>query len=295
MPRAANDALCRTAPVTVSNQDRHRVLILGCGYVGSALAKRLVLEGHDVVATTTTETRIREIAGFGATPLVLSLYETDRLHDALADRGVVFLCIAPGRTGQSYRELYADGAGRLVTACRNTAVRRIVYTSSTRVYDQNDGSWVDEDSATHPPDEDGQSLITAERTLLDARRVGLMPPESVVTVLRLGGIHGPGRELAQRIHPAAGTSRSDGEVFVNLIHRHDIVETSMKLIAVEYQGVINVCDGLPVLRRELYDREMVRAGLSPIQWTRARDTMGGKRVSIERLRRTLRISPQPHA
>ncbi len=295
MPRAATDSLSRAAPETMSNQGRHRVLILGCGYVGSALARRLVHDGHDVVATTTTETRTREIAGFGATPHVLSLHETERLHDALADREVVFLCTAPGRTGQSYRELYAEGARRLLAACRDSAVRRTVYTSSTRVYAQDDGSWVDEDSATHPPDEDGQSLVTAERTLLDGPRLGLMPPDFAVMVLRLAGIHGPGRELARRIHPAAGTSRSDGDVFVNLIHRDDIVEAMTKLLAICYQGVMNVCDGYPVLRRELYDREIARVGLSPIQWTRTSDTVRGKRVSIDRLRQTLRISPKAHA
>ena len=292
--RAENEALDLAVPENMSDQLPQHILILGCGYVGTALAKRLVLDGHNVVATTTTDSRMREIADLGAMPLLLSLRESDRLHDALADREVVFLCVASGRKGQSYGELYAQGARRLVGACRNTAVRRIVYTSSTRGYAQDDGSWVDEDSPTNPLDDDGQALVAAEQVLLDAPRMEFVPPESFVSVLRLGGIHGPGRELAPRVHKAAGTNRSDGNAFLNLIHLEDIVETMTKLLTVEYRGVLNVCDGRPVLRRELYDREIARVGILPIRWTKTCDAIRGKRVCIERLRRTLQLSPRPH-
>ncbi|MEK7710962.1 MAG: NAD-dependent epimerase/dehydratase family protein [Planctomycetota bacterium] len=282
-------------------QHRHRILILGCGYVGSALAKRLVRNGHDVVATTTTPSRAPRITELGAAPAVLLLHETERLHDALVDREFVYLCVSAGRTGQSYGELYAEGTRRFVAACRDTPVRRIAYTSSTRVYAQDDGSWVDEDSPTEPPDEDGRALVQAERTLLDAPSNGFLPPESTVSILRLGGIHGPGREFSSRIHRAAGNKRTDGDAFVNLIHLNDIVEVMVRIPETRYHGVINVCDGRPMLRRELYDREIARAGLSPIRWGR-RDRGGsgahggpprGKRVSNERLRHLLGLTPQP--
>jgi nucleoside-diphosphate-sugar epimerase len=187
-----------------------------------------------------------------------------------------------------------------VAACRDTPVRRIAYTSSTRVYAQDDGGWVDEDSPTEPPDDDGRALVQAERTLLDAPGNGFLFPDSTVAILRLGGIHGPGRELSSRIHRAASSERIDGDAFVNLIHLNDIVEVMVLIPETRYHGVINVCDGRPMLRRELYDREIARAGLEPIRWGR-RDRGGsgaggpprGKRVSNDRLRQLLDLTPQP--
>lgn len=245
-----------------------------------------------MVATTTTSSRVSEIAGLGVVPAVLSLDDADKLHDTLADRDCVCFCVAAGRSRQSYLELYANGARRLVDACSGTAVRRILYTSSTRVYAQDDGSMVDEDSPTEPPDEDGQALVQAERTLLDARNGGLHSDTSV-SVLRLGGIHGPGRELAARIHLAAGAMRTDGDAYVNLIHLNDIVEAMIRLMGMNHHGVINVCDGRPTLRRELYDREIASAGLAAIRWSSSGGQPRGKRVSTDRLRQLLGMTPQP--
>ena len=276
---------------TTPAEQSQRALILGCGYVGSALAQTLARAGCDVTATTTREENVDRVRALGATPAVVTLTETDRLHDLLHDRAVVYLCVAAGRGGQSYRQVYLEGAQSLLHAIRGTSVARIVYTSSTRVYAQDDGSRVDEDSDTRPSDENGRILVETERVLLGAGSQAADSGQIAVTVLRLGGIHGPGRELSGRIHAAAGTTRNDGGAFVNLIHRDDIVAAMVTLGRIHHHGVLNLVSDEPILRRELYDRILADAGLAPIEWQASDgDARQGKRVRNDLLKRTLGVS-----
>ncbi|RME36190.1 MAG: hypothetical protein D6788_12145 [Planctomycetota bacterium] len=179
-----------------------------------------------------------------------------------------------------------------------TPVRRLVYTSSTRVYGRDDGSWVEEDTPPEPRDEKGRILLQSERIALaaftpsfprrdpDVARVSSRADRSV-TVLRLGGIHGPGREAEPRIVAQAGTTRDDGNVYVNLIHRDDIVETVRRLLRMPYHGVLNLTDGHPVLRRVWYDRMLAMRNLPAIDWTDRDAPVRGKRVSNMRARKLL--------
>jgi hypothetical protein len=113
------------------------------------------------------------------------------------------------------------------------------------------------------------------------------------TVLRLGGIHGPGRDLGERIRRAAGQERGDGDAYVNLIHRDDIVTGLAELLDVPYAGVLNLTDGTPMKRRELYDGIITAADLPAIRWANT-DTPPdlGKRIRNTLIKRTLGITLQ---
>ena len=77
--------------------NRQSIAIIGCGYVGSALAKALVDAGHDVVATTTTRERVDALCALGTRGELLDVADVDRLAAVVADREVVYLTIAPKR------------------------------------------------------------------------------------------------------------------------------------------------------------------------------------------------------
>jgi nucleoside-diphosphate-sugar epimerase len=268
-------------------KQHRKIAILGCGYVGAALGRALSAKGHDCVGTTTTKSRCDDIRSLGITPTVLTLDDTKRLSQLLADRDLVYLTVGAGRQKRDYREVYLRGAMHLLDAIKNTSVQQIVYTSSTRVYGQNDGSWVDEDSPTEPISEDGKTLVETERLLLEgARSQGV-----TATVLRLSGIHGPGRDPASRIAQHAGTTRSDGDVFVNLIHIDDIVTAMSALLNIEYDGVLNLSDDQPTPRRLFYNTLIARSALAPIRWTNpAPPTPRGKRIRNNRAKRELKLN-----
>ncbi len=283
-----------------------RVAIIGCGYVGSALAQALAGAGHDVVATATTAGRAEEFDALGARLELLDIADVDRLCTILADRDTVYLTIAPKRRGQDYREIYLAGARNLIAASRETGVRRIIYTSSTRVYGQDDGSWVDEASPTEPKDEPARILLEAENALLDAGPRGLKPAAQkkapilrrkgarevgvdslCVTVLRLSGIYGPGRDPTPRIEARAGTERADGGKYINLIHRDDVVAAMVALLETQHHGVLNLSDDQSEPRRLLYDRVIAEAGLDPIHWNDDTQRPSGKRVRNDLVKKTL--------
>ena len=259
------------------------IAIIGCGYVGSALARALVGAGHDVVATTTSSGRVDEIRSLGVRAEILDVADVDRLSSILSDRQVVYLTIAPNHRGTDYRDVYLTAARSLSATIGQTNVHRIIYTSSTRVYGQNDGSWVDETSLTRPRDEQGKILLETEIALLESGSECRN-----VSVVRLAGIHGPRRELVERARALAGTRSSGGAAYVNLIHRDDIVTALSMLLDASHHGVLNLCDDKPEPRRAVYDRIVSEAGLEPIQWADDPASKGlGKRVRNDRSKNLL--------
>lgn len=268
-----------------------RIAIIGCGYVGSALGEALCRAGHDVLGTTTAPSRVDDLRSRGITPEVVEVAELERLHELLSDRAVVYLTIAPGTRGADYRDVYLAGANAVLAAAGGTAVRRIVYTSSTHVYAQEDGGWVDETSPTEPKDENGWILLAAERALLDgAARLSPSTAGGAVTatVLRLSGIYGPGRDPVWRIRAASGTERTDGDTYLNLVHLDDILSALTALLDAPYHGVLNLSDDEPTRRRDYYDGVLEELDLPPIRWRQSDAERGlGKRVRNARIKKTL--------
>lgn len=276
-----------------ANRQQDHVLIIGCGYVGAALGKALVEAGHEVVGTTTTPERLGELQRLGMKSERVEIHDVDRLHALMAHCRAVYLTIAPRQRGQDYRDVYLTGVRNLVAAAEGTPVTRLIYTSSTRVYGQDDGSWVDESSPTEPRDENGRILLEAERALLDgaSRLRSATGGDVYATVGRLSGIYGPGRDVSVRVRGLAGTQRSDGDVYVNLVHRDDIVKSLCHLLDVHHHGVLNLSDDRPTLRREMYDRILAEAGLPPIVWrTEGQTSSRGKRVSNAKIKSLLDLT-----
>lgn len=280
-------------------QPKQRVLVIGCGYVGAALAYSLVRSGHDVTGTTTTHKRMASLEDRGVRAALLELPHVDRLCELAVDRDVVFLTLAPKHKGIDYRAVYVEAAKCLNQALRDTAVRHVLYTSSTRVYGQSEGRWVDEDSPTEATDANRQALIEAERVLLE----GTQSPystERVVTVLRLGGLVGGARaaglkrlcrrDPTVRIRAMSGSTREDGEHYLNLVHRDHVTSALVRLMAKPYQGVLNLTDDGPVLRRIYYDEILSRLDQPPIRWLAPATSKNlGRRVRNDRIKQWLDI------
>jgi len=268
-----------------------RVAIIGCGFVGSAVGRQLVASGHRVTGTTTTGSRTSSIRVLGIEPVVLDLANVNALHHAVRDRDVVVLCVAPRSRADGYRNTYLLGAQNLIEAVRGTPVTQIIYTGSTHVYGQDDGSWVDEDSPTNPPDENGRILVETERILLGSGSSGACDKQVMTTVLRLGGIYGGERDYLDFVHSQAGTRRTDGDMYINRIHVDDIVAAIQALLESPYHGVLNLCDDHPQTKRSFYDAVLAAADLPAISWTSRADEEGrGKRVRNTRIKETLGIT-----
>lgn len=262
---------------------QRKFAIIGCGYIGTRVGAALARQGHDVVGTTTTTDRAAELSTQGIRPQTLTVRDVEGLAALLRDREIVYLTLAAGGRHRDYREIYLRGAHAVLADLESSSVQRVIYTSSTGVYGQNDGSLVDEDAPTAPATENAGILVETEKTLLEGcARCGRQ-----ATILRLAGIIGPDRGPMNRIPAIAGTERSDGDAWVNLIHRDDAVNILVRLADVPFHGILNATGDEPIRRRVYYDRLTERMGLPRIRWKTSDVRALGKRVSNERLKQLL--------
>ena len=187
-----------------------RILIAGCGYVGARLAEQRARSGDRVFAM--RRSRGNVIPGVRA--VVADLTDPASL-DALPEvDAVVFAPTADTRDESGYVRTYVAGAENLArTLCRGTRPTRArwIHVSSTAVFEDDDGVWVDEQTPLAPAGYRARRLLESERV------PGALGLDAVA--LRLGGIYGPGREgLIRRVE--AGTAEPKGR-YTNRIHRDD--------------------------------------------------------------------------
>jgi len=243
--RAPPSEVRAVAVMRQSPGDMSRVLIAGCGYVGGALAERLLVDGCQVWG-------LRRSVGAlprGVRRLVGDLTRPGALVDLPV--GVDYAIYAAGakvRDEAAYRATYLDGLGNLLRALSDMGERprRVFFTSSTAVYGQKRGEWVDESSPTYPMGFPGEILLLAERLLL-----GSAFP---ATVLRLGGIYGPDRtRIIDRVRSGQASYPSGPPHYTNRIHRDDAAGALRHLMRLEdpeslYLGV----DCEPADERDVY-------------------------------------------
>lgn len=238
-----------------------RAAILGCGYVGKAVARRWVAQGLAVSATTTTLQRLDELEAIASAAVLVQGNHPDAVRDLLADCDTVLVSVGAPRA-DAYAETYLETAKTLKAVLPDTAVRQVIYTGSYAVYGDRQGDWVTEDSPVAPANPNGETLIETEQILLSART-----EHRQVCVLRLGGIYGPGRELIKIFGRAAGSTRpGDGSDASNWIHLDDIVGAIDFARSHHLDGIYNLVQDHPTSVKDLLDRLMAAHELPAVQW-----------------------------
>jgi nucleoside-diphosphate-sugar epimerase len=215
-------------------------LIVGCGYLGTRVAALWLGQGQRVLATTRTPGAWTDSR---PEPIVCDVLLPDTLCKLPLADTVVYAVGFDRTSGASMRSVYVDGLANVIEHL--PAPGKFIYISSSSVYGQADGGWVDEESATEPEEASGQIVLAAEK-LLQSRL-----PEAVI--LRFAGIYGPGRLLRQKTIQAGEPIVGDGARWLNLIHVDDGARAVLAAEEHAHLGrVYNVCDDHPVQRREFY-------------------------------------------
>lgn len=255
-----------------------RILIAGCGYVGSALARILV--ERDRAEVFALRRNVSAVAG-GLEPIACDLAVAGSVDEKVPEAldNVVFAVGADAHSPEAYERAYVRALDNLLTALarRRRPPRRFVLVSSTAVYAQDGGEWVDETSPTEPQEFSGRTLLRSEALVRSA------PGESVV--VRFGGIYGPGRtRFVDGVR--SGTLRlGAGAEYTNRIHRDDCAEVLRHLLwrdrcAPLYVGV----DDEPADRREVARWIARKLGVATAEATATDAMPHGKRCSNRRLR-----------
>ena len=166
-------------------------LILGCGYVGTAVGRRLLAAGHEVTGIRRTTEGVETLRQHGLKAIRADITDSAALAD-LPDADWLIYSASVGRSGtQSARNIFVDGLEQTIATvgAREKPPDRFIYTSSTGVYGDHNGAWVDESTDPCPLGERGQLLVEAEHVALNrAADHGIDP-----TVVRFGGLYGPTR------------------------------------------------------------------------------------------------------
>jgi nucleoside-diphosphate-sugar epimerase len=276
-----------------------RALIVGCGYVGFPLAAELARRGHEVAGlrrSTETDGALQQV---GVTPLHADLTQPDSLTPLPRDFDWVVNCVASGGGDVSeYRQLYLKGMRNLIAWLRPEAAQtncgpRLVYTSSTGVYGQNDGALVDETSPTEPATETAKILVETEQLLLTAGRAKSFP----AMILRAAGIYGPDRGyLLKQFLRGDARIEGDGSRTLNMIHREDLISAIIAALERGQAGEIyNAADDEPVSQLEFYQWLANKLG-RPLPPTATEETaaprkrgLTNKRISNRKLRSELNV------
>ena len=228
-----------------------RVLIVGCGYVGLPLGKELVRQGHDVSGLRRSALAADEMRAAGIQPLLADVTQPESLARLPRDFDWVVNCTASGGGGaEDYRNIYLEGNRHLVAWLAGSPLKKFVYTSSTSVYGQNDGSVVTEQSPAEPEAPTSRVLVETEQLLLAAVAARQFP----AVILRVAGIYGParGHSFKQFLRGEARLE-GDGARWLNMIHRDDLIRVIIAALAEGTPGEIyNVVDHKPVNQRSFF-------------------------------------------
>ena len=228
-----------------------RVLIVGCGYVGLPLGKELARLGHEVFGLRRSALAETELKAAGITPLHADITQPETLANLPRDFDWVVNCGASGGGGAAdYRKIYLEGNRNLVSWLASSPPKKFLYTSSTSVYGQNDGSLVTEKSLAEPAADTAKVLVETEKLLLAARATTAFP----AVILRVAGIYGPARgHWFKQFLRGEARIEGDGARWLNMIHRDDLIGVIIAALRDARPGeIFNAADCEPVSQRDFF-------------------------------------------
>jgi nucleoside-diphosphate-sugar epimerase len=220
-----------------------KITILGCGYLGSALAKVCLGKGWQVAALTRNPKTASALRTLGVSKVIESQIQNDDWHGQLdANQDFVVNCVgASSSDPDGYIASYVEGQDSVMKWLEQGQVGSFIFTSSISVYPQTEKRLVDETASCLGVSEKGGLLLAAEQKCF--------PPVPSITrsfVLRLAGLYGPGRHLLVDRIKSGTTIKGDEDRILNLLHRDDAVDAILTCLSAPAQNIgriYNVSDG----------------------------------------------------
>ncbi len=259
-----------------------RIVIFGCGYVGRQLAGEAVKAGHEVWVHSRNGEALSAVEVVDPRRRIAADLHSDTWHNQLVgDWDVVFNLVSSAGGGlQGYETSYIDGNRSIRHWATEHRVGRFIYTSATSVYPQSAGEWVAEDDVPM-----ADALSPSGRLLRQAELETLSNDcfESCC-IARLAGIYGPGRHLyLNALREGASEIPGDGNAWLNLVHRDDIVRVLLEVAKAPLRdslNVFNVVDDEPARKQAIVDWLAQQLGCSSIPFNpEASSQRASKRTS----------------
>ncbi|MDD5580778.1 MAG: SDR family oxidoreductase [Methylobacter sp.] len=258
-----------------------KILIIGCGAIGLKLADLLADRGHEVTGLKRNppalpNSKINFFTADITLPATLDKLETDFEQ--------LFFIVSPDmRNEKSYREIYETGLDNLLNKFSHAACNpNWIFVSSTSVYGQSQGEWVDETSLAQPENITSKLIRQAEQKLMAANANNIS--------VRFAGIYGPGREYLLRIARQMPLIQQDPPYFTNRIHQVDCIYVlsfllEKQLIGLPLQQYYLASDDDPAPLWEVISWLAERMNCPPpVVQSTGTDSVMNKRCSNKKLR-----------
>ncbi|TFF33248.1 SDR family oxidoreductase [Mucilaginibacter psychrotolerans] len=227
------------------------ISILGCGWYGLALAKALVADGIKVKGSTTSAEKLTILANEGITPFLVDLSDGSPLNADFFEADILLIAIPPKARSGAGSE-YVPKLQRVIDAIGKSTLKKVILISSTGVYADLNGH-VDEQTPPQPNTLSGQVLFGAEE--LFRQQTGFK-----TTIIRFGGLVGPGRDPARFF--AGKKDIPNGLAPINLIHLDDCIGITKAIIAQDIFGItINAVAPHHPEKAEFYTMAAAKSGL----------------------------------
>lgn len=258
------------------------ILIVGCGYIGTEVAAFWKKKGYLVTVTTRSPEKLDALAKVSQKSVILKGNDEDELAPLIADNEAILVTVAAD-SPEHYESAYLNTSQIFRhLALEMDLPRQLIYTSSTSVYGDHQGQWVDEESELLGKSDQAKILIEAEKNYLSLQEVGW-----TVCVLRLAELYGPGRELSDRVKQMQGHSLpGTGHQYTNKIHKTDCAYAIDYALRHRLEGIYNLADDEHPTRKELYDAVAKKFHLPEVKWdpTHTPFHSGNKRVSNHKIK-----------
>jgi len=248
-----------------------KIFLLGAGYVGMTLLSSWKNLNDIFTATTTTESKLKEIISQSntANSLLLKINKNSNLSETFNNHEVLIISIAPLK-GSNYKETYLETSEVIRKFLEHRKVPLyLLYISSTSIYGNQEGRIVSENDVRNPYSENSHLLCKVEDNYLSISNKHI-----VTCVLRLGGIYGPNRTLENRALKMSGIELpGTGEEPTNHSHLEDINNAIEYCINYKLSGVYNIVGDDHSTRKELYNKLCKSLKVDPPIWQASRKKM----------------------
>ena len=238
-----------------------KISILGCGWLGLPLAKKLIEKGHSVNGSTTSENKLSILENVGINPFLVTLESesvSESINDFLNNSEILIIDIPPKLRGSNAdssdysRKIFVEKIENLIPFIEKSTIKKVLFISSTSVYgDENE--IITEETNPNPETESGKQLLLTE-TLLQKNQ------NFETTILRFGGLIGEDRHPVKFLAGKENIENPDAPV--NLIHQKDCISIIEEIInQSKWNDVFNAVAPFHPTRKEYYTQKAEQQNL----------------------------------
>lgn len=244
-----------------------QISILGCGWLGFPLSKKLLQDGFAVKGSTTSPEKLAVLEEAGLQPFLISLKAEETQGDVteFLEKSTVLIIDIPPKLRGLEKENFVAKIEKLIPFIEQSAIEKVLFISSTSVYGETERH-VTETTAANPDTESGMQLLATEKLLQNN-------PHFQTTILRFGGLIGQDRHPIKFLAGKKDVENPDAPI--NMIHQDDCIGIILKIIQTNaWAETFNAVAPFHPTREEYYIHKAIEAGLAPPAFNHQKPSVG---------------------